>query len=213
MLSISRSRFHLPAQLVFLTTNALGTLLGVIYNHQTPDLYEKEKHGPVGWVSTCVASVWFSGSLIMAFAGSRCKSSLVSEHQGQRQGYQAHYDPDDIEEDVEDIENFSLLRRTTVNRFLSRKISRFYGFKRTLQSISITTTVLGRILLPFGFLCITTGAVVYSGIFVSVLTLFSALCRLSSVPKHALILCSKAVAFLTASPTSLRAASSSGMGS
>jgi hypothetical protein len=213
MLSIARSRFHLPAQLVFLTTNALGMLLGVVYNHQTPDLYEKEKHGPVGWVSTLFASVWFGGSLITAFAGSRCKSSLVSEHQGQRQGYQPHYEPDDIEDDVEDIDNRSLLRRTTVNRFLSRKISRLYGFKRTLQFISITATILGRILLPLGFLCITTGAVVYSGIFVSVSTLFSALCRLSGVPKHALIFSSKAVAFLTASPTSSRAASSSGMGS
>lgn len=168
MLSIARSRFNLAAQLVFLTTNALGLLLGVIYNHQTPDLYEKEKHGPVGWMSTCLASVWFGGSLITAFAGSRRKPSLVSEHQAQRQGYQPHYGPDDLEDDIEDIENLSLLRRATVNRFLSLKIGRFYGFKRTLQFISITATILGRILLLFGFLCITTGAVIYSGIFVSV---------------------------------------------
>lgn len=209
MLSIARSRFHLPAQLVFLTTDALGMLLGIIYNHQTPDLYEKGKHGLVGWVNTCVASVWFGGSLITAFAGSRHRPSLVSEHQGQQQGYQPHYDPDDFE----DIENRSLLRRVTVNRFLSRKINHLYGFERTLQFISITTTILGRISLSIGFVCITTGSVVYSGIFVSVFDPISALYRLFDIAKHALISSRKVVAFLMASPTSSRAVSSSGMDS
>jgi hypothetical protein len=193
MLSIARSRFQLLVQSVFLSTNALGLLLGVIYNHQTPNLYENEKHSSVGWVITCFASVWFCCSMISAFASRRSRQfhlitttadtasssfcyqsrppSSASEHQSQRrrQGYQPHLDPDDIGIGAEDIEEHGLLSRTTVKRFLSQEVGLLSGFKRTLQFISITSTILDRILLPLGFICIVTGVVVYSGIFVSVL--------------------------------------------
>jgi hypothetical protein len=193
MLSIARSRFHLLAQSVFLSTNALGLLLGVIYNHQTPDLYEKEKHSSVGWVITCVASVWFGCSLIRAFASKRSRQSRLvtttadttsssfcyqsrppssaSEHppQRRRQCYQPHFEPDDIGDDAEDIEEYGLLSLTTVKHFLLQEIGLHSGFKRTLQFVSIITTILDRIILPLGFICVVTGVVVYSGIFVSVL--------------------------------------------
>src|SRR5262245_38455898 len=51
MLSVANSRTRLPVQLVFIITNGIGALLGGVYSHLTPNLYGKQKHSPVGWVS------------------------------------------------------------------------------------------------------------------------------------------------------------------
>lgn len=218
MLSVARSRFHLPAQLVFLIVNGVGVLVGVIYDHQTPDLYEGQKHGSIGWVSTWVASAWVILSLVRAYSGSNQKRrssgqavthaamamfrrfqdspssdghrwsadsgqgternseslfdqsrspSIGSENQQLGHESPRHDQDDDDDADEEDFEKRSFLRRSTVDRFLSRKIGRFSGFKRTLQVTSIAKVVLDKMMLLFGFLCITTGAVVYGGVFVS----------------------------------------------
>jgi len=58
MFSIARSRFTLPSQLAFLALNALALVLGVIYNHKTPDLYLNDSHSKTGWIITWIASAW-----------------------------------------------------------------------------------------------------------------------------------------------------------
>lgn len=204
MLSVARSRFHLPAQFVFLIANAVAVLLGVVYNHKTPDLYENEKHGRIGWVSTGIALAWVIVSLVTAYAGSRRKRdrlgqgiiaaviaifqrlndalssdkhlwfgqsrrdternsllfdqspsvSTISEHEElNHEQHSGH-----IEDDVESFEKHS---------FLSNKIHLFSGFKCTPWVVRAVKTVLDRMMLLFGFLCITTGVVIYGGVFVS----------------------------------------------
>ncbi|GFF31084.1 uncharacterized membrane protein C3B8.06 [Aspergillus udagawae] len=69
MFSIARSRFALPSQFFFLLCNALGLLIGIIYNSQTPDLYENNAHHKIGWIATWVISAQVIMSLIFAYAG------------------------------------------------------------------------------------------------------------------------------------------------
>ncbi|KAJ5570621.1 uncharacterized protein N7459_010051 [Penicillium hispanicum] len=69
MLSIARSRLALLSQFLFLVTNALGMLFGLIYNSQTPDLYENNAHHKIGWVATWVISAQVVLSLLFAYAG------------------------------------------------------------------------------------------------------------------------------------------------
>jgi len=54
MLSISRSRYSLPAQFLFLAVNGVGVFLVTIYNASTPDLYPNNAHHKLGWVLTWV---------------------------------------------------------------------------------------------------------------------------------------------------------------
>jgi hypothetical protein len=68
MLSIARSRVALPAQFVFLLVNALALLLGIVYNHQTPELYENNAHGKTGWIITWIASAWVFMALVEVYA-------------------------------------------------------------------------------------------------------------------------------------------------
>jgi hypothetical protein len=69
MFSVARSRFALPSQFLFLVCNALGLLVGIIYNSQTPDLYENNAHHKIGWIATWVISAQVVMSLIFAYAG------------------------------------------------------------------------------------------------------------------------------------------------
>lgn len=69
MLSIARSRYALVSQFFFLVLNALGLLVGIIYNSQTPDLYENNAHHKIGWIATWVVSAQVIMSLIFAYAG------------------------------------------------------------------------------------------------------------------------------------------------
>ncbi|KAJ4331891.1 hypothetical protein N0V95_009789 [Ascochyta clinopodiicola] len=69
MLSIARSRYVLPVQFAFLVVNALALLLGVVYNHKTPDLYENNAHGKTGWAVTWIASAWIFMALIQCYMG------------------------------------------------------------------------------------------------------------------------------------------------
>ncbi|KAK0374859.1 hypothetical protein CLIM01_07766 [Colletotrichum limetticola] len=54
MLSIARSRYTLALRFVFMAVNALGVLLGTIYNASTPDLYPNNAHHKLGWLVTWV---------------------------------------------------------------------------------------------------------------------------------------------------------------
>ncbi|KAI1966641.1 hypothetical protein LOZ58_000129 [Ophidiomyces ophidiicola] len=67
MFSIARSRLALPAQFIFLIVNALGVLVGIVYNGQTPDLYQNNAHHKVGWIATCVVIAQFVLGLLFAF--------------------------------------------------------------------------------------------------------------------------------------------------
>ncbi|KAL2799629.1 hypothetical protein BJX66DRAFT_293336 [Aspergillus keveii] len=69
MLSIARSRLALLSQFVFLVVNAVGLFVGIVYNSQTPDLYENNAHHKIGWVGTWVIAAQIIMALIFAYAG------------------------------------------------------------------------------------------------------------------------------------------------
>lgn len=54
MLSLARSRYTLGLQFVFTVMNAVGVLIGAIYNAGTPDLYPNNAHHKLGWIVTWV---------------------------------------------------------------------------------------------------------------------------------------------------------------
>lgn len=54
MLSIVRASKALIAQFAFNAVNAIGVLLAVIYNSQTPDLYPNNSHHKIGWIVTSI---------------------------------------------------------------------------------------------------------------------------------------------------------------
>ncbi|KAE8361457.1 hypothetical protein BDV27DRAFT_166965 [Aspergillus caelatus] len=69
VLSIGRSRLALPSQFLFLFFNAIGLLFGIIYNSQTPDLYENNAHHKIGWIVTWLICAQVVLALIFAYAG------------------------------------------------------------------------------------------------------------------------------------------------
>ncbi|KAL4743615.1 hypothetical protein BDV11DRAFT_177880 [Aspergillus similis] len=69
MLSVARSRMALLSQFVFLVVNAVGLFVGIVYNSQTPDLYENNAHHKIGWVATWVIAAQVVMALIFAYAG------------------------------------------------------------------------------------------------------------------------------------------------
>ncbi|KAF2846014.1 hypothetical protein T440DRAFT_250260 [Plenodomus tracheiphilus IPT5] len=75
MLSIARSRLVLLSQLVFLSVNALALILGVVYNHQTPELYVNNAHSKTGWAITWIASAWAFLYLIQMYMGTSTRDS------------------------------------------------------------------------------------------------------------------------------------------
>jgi len=68
MLSISRSRYSLPTQFLFLAINAVGVLLVTIYNASTPDFYPNNAHHKLGWILTWVMSAQVVMGVISAYA-------------------------------------------------------------------------------------------------------------------------------------------------
>ena len=71
MLSIARSRLALALQVGFLSVNAGGLLLGIIYNNKTPKLYENNAHHSLGWAVTWIASAQAVLGLVRAYSGVR----------------------------------------------------------------------------------------------------------------------------------------------
>ncbi|KAF1934435.1 uncharacterized protein M421DRAFT_415464 [Didymella exigua CBS 183.55] len=69
MLSISHSRFALPSQFVFLAVNGLALSISHLYNKRTPNLYDNNVHGRIGWIITCTAMSWIFIALIQAYVG------------------------------------------------------------------------------------------------------------------------------------------------
>jgi len=67
MLSIAHSHLTLFVQFLFLIVNALALLLGVVYNHKTPELYANNVHSTIGWTVTWIALAWVSMGLIQLY--------------------------------------------------------------------------------------------------------------------------------------------------
>lgn len=65
MLSHVQSRCRLLAQLAFCAANVVGLLAGLVYKYRTPDLYENQKHGPIGWTAAIVSFLWLAPSILL----------------------------------------------------------------------------------------------------------------------------------------------------
>ncbi|KAI1760919.1 hypothetical protein GGR53DRAFT_57784 [Hypoxylon sp. FL1150] len=74
MFSIARSRHTLAIQFLFHFTNAVGVLLAITYNANTPDLYPNNAHHKLGWIVTWAACAQVMISLVGRVAGMMGKS-------------------------------------------------------------------------------------------------------------------------------------------
>lgn len=76
--SVSRSRFALPVQFIFLLLNGLGVLFGTVYNINTPDLYENNAHHKIGWIATWIVTAQVIMSLLFHYSGRGKRSEAAS---------------------------------------------------------------------------------------------------------------------------------------
>ena len=67
MFSVARSKSALLINLLFVTANTTGLVLGIIYHSQTPDLYEKNVHNKLGWIATLTTLVYVVLGLIKVY--------------------------------------------------------------------------------------------------------------------------------------------------
>ncbi|KXT03810.1 hypothetical protein AC578_710 [Pseudocercospora eumusae] len=79
-LSIARSRYHLPAQMLFHIVNGLGLFTGFVYNQSTPDLYENNSHHLIGWIVTAFTIVWTLMSTYVAYSEHKSSRRASLEH-------------------------------------------------------------------------------------------------------------------------------------
>ncbi|KAM3421958.1 putative membrane protein C3B8.06 [Cercospora zeina] len=92
-LSVARSRFHLPAQVLFHIVDGLGIFTGVVYNQSTPDLYVDNAHHPLGWVIVAMTIVWTLLSMYSAYGEhARKQSSSVQRPLTFAAQSMAHFD-------------------------------------------------------------------------------------------------------------------------
>lgn len=100
MLSVARSRYHLPAQMFFHLLNGLGLFAGLVYSRSTPDLYENNSHHPLGWVVTAFTTAWTLMSVYVACSEYRSSRtfaiqqgrSLTTAHMAQHSQLQQYND-------------------------------------------------------------------------------------------------------------------------
>src|ERR1700761_4039258 len=78
MFSIARSRYSLFLNLGFLVVNGLGFFFGMVYNMNTPDLYENNAHHKIGWIFSIFALVWVVLGFIRNFGPKSKASSNIS---------------------------------------------------------------------------------------------------------------------------------------
>lgn len=210
MLSVARSKYHLPAQVLFHVINGLGVFTGVVYNHSTPDLYINNSHHPVGWIVTSLTVLWTGLSIATAYAAGRKtrepqiaplrrssqrpteEDSLgnyidspstyrYSRDSGNFSGGSRSNSSDSmfekdvtapLHEDQEDGEGEHYITAESSSFLGGSKASR--AFSRTLRlasnariSIALrgSQIVLEKFLLLLGFLAVTSGFIVYGGLF------------------------------------------------
>ncbi|KAI0836814.1 hypothetical protein F5Y06DRAFT_95117 [Hypoxylon sp. FL0890] len=87
MFSIARSRYTLAIQFLFLCTNALGLLLGITYNANTPDLYPNNAHHKLGWLVTWVVSAQVVISLVGRVSGVLSKNNAQEFSKEEEQAF------------------------------------------------------------------------------------------------------------------------------
>lgn len=210
MLSVARSRYHLPAQLIFHAINAVALFTGFVYNQSTPDLYVTNAHHPIGWIVTSLTMIWTFLSLLTAYANAvkqrRPENAILqSSHGIETQDYDSqHYvDSPSSYRLSHDSGNFSggsrsnssdsVFKKNDLSRlgndqehqdddynvsteesgFLGRKkaqgiLARIVQFgcdTRFSAVLRVSQMVLEKFLLVLGFLAITSGFVVYGGLF------------------------------------------------
>jgi hypothetical protein len=102
MLSIACSRLAICAQFVFLVTNAFALLLGLVYNHRTPELYDNNAHSKIGWTITWIASAWVFMALVQVYTA-RAKPYSLEDQSGEplNATNMARYHR--VQEDVQDV--------------------------------------------------------------------------------------------------------------
>lgn len=210
MLSLARSQYTLPAQSVFLSSNAVGVVLAIIYNANTPDLYPNNAHHKIGWMITAVAaaevviglvgrvssavcgqqseepdreeqvfdrvttndsiqrSPYFSGDRIFydsaLGSGSNIESmQSCSDGEARLSMSSSHKEHDEGGDDPED----TLIPLATSKIRLTSKagLCRLPSL-RIRKPLAISRQIIVRIILPFGFVALTTGFATYGRLFV-----------------------------------------------
>jgi hypothetical protein len=210
MLSIARSKHHLPAQLVFHSINGLGMFTGFVYNRSTPDLYVNNSHHPIGWVVTSLTVLWTFLSLVVAYTNVQKKHEhQTSALQGSRQSriedssfedfvdspstyrysrdsgnfsggsrsnssdsifekdetIPLQHDQDHGDSEASDAaESHSFLLGNKLNRVYTRA-ARIASNTRISTTLRFSQIVLEKFMLLLGFLAITSGFIVYGGLF------------------------------------------------
>ena len=81
MLSLARHRRTLVVQLLFLSVNGLGLLLGLIYNGKVPNLYENNLHHTMGWIVSLVVFVQCVLGIMKSYTRDKRIGNSISEEQ------------------------------------------------------------------------------------------------------------------------------------
>ncbi|KAK5133020.1 hypothetical protein LTR08_008225 [Meristemomyces frigidus] len=90
VLSSARSRYHLPAQVVFHTINGLGVFTSIIYDNATPDLYEHNAHHLIGWIVNSLTFVWTFASLYAEYGRYKSKKQGGAQNRSAVSQSRAH---------------------------------------------------------------------------------------------------------------------------
>ncbi|KAG8529193.1 uncharacterized protein KY384_005828 [Bacidia gigantensis] len=81
VLNIAHSSFTLPVQLSFLGLHGIATLLGTIYKYKTPQLYQHNSHGPIGWIVTWIVVAQTVLAIFKLAAGLRSRPTSDKNEQ------------------------------------------------------------------------------------------------------------------------------------
>jgi hypothetical protein len=208
MLSVARSRYHLPAQLLFHVVNALGLFTGFVYNQSTPDLYVTNSHHPVGWIITALTITWTLLSLTTAFAAKIKRRELevtlktfdqnvpedgdIQQYLDSPSSYRFSSDSGNFSAGSRENSSDSILGKpsplpsrseqecgwerngdTEKSGFLAynkqdnmiARVIQLISSQRISSFVRLSQVFLEKVLLLLGFLAITTGFVVYGGLF------------------------------------------------
>jgi hypothetical protein len=210
MLSVARSKYHLPAQLAFHSINSLGMFTGFVYNHSTPDLYVGNSHHPIGWVVTSFTVLWTLLSLAVTYVNTnkshesqKVALRTSSQSLAENASFEDYVDSPSTYRYSRDSGNFSggsrsnssdsmYAKEETIplqedqdrDEFVKHGAPESGGFLREnrlntarlcavrfASNARIATTLRGgqiileKFLLLLGFLAITSGFIVYGGLF------------------------------------------------
>ena len=176
MLSIAKSRYTSISQFTFLILNAVGLLTGVIYNTNTPELYEGNAHHKIGWIATWIMSAHTIIGLLrmytkvnqLKYIQSKPINHRRSHDRGlpaspQTSGSQTPVD-DQLEQEPFEEKDGLLGRNSKINQFVSSKIH-FRLPSQLLRWINLAYEIVDRSVLILGFVALTTGFITYGAHF------------------------------------------------